>query len=384
VGGWHLYDEVRVRLWLESALHRPAGQGANRAARVWTLQTEERFCALLADRGAPPGPVARLCALLEQGAALEAVRAGLLAALPEGGHVPLAALGAVESADAANAGLDAWLLECDTPPLVLLRGGEPVTLPVEEEDVRGHLVRSCRFPLLDGDTLALVNEAFIRPRGALRRWGWQEIAASVRRWTSTGSDAEGLLRALLSTYRRVAGGSPDEVCVLALRVRPLRTATVWTGPPREPALDARALDALLAETGTRIICGDTTAQIAARLLGARLELEPRPAAGWADVPPTSRLPGVDLVTEGLVTLRRAYELIVRAGETGDTPRGEDGAARLARLLLGADRITFLVGGAVNPVQAADAGRSLPMRTVVVQDIASALEAQGRLVHIREW
>ena len=102
------------------------------------------------------------------------------------------------------------------------------------------------------------------------------------------------------------------------------------------------------------------------------------------MPPTSRLPGVDLVTEGLVTLRRAYELIARAGETGDTPRGEDGAARLARLLLGADRITFLVGGAVNPLQAADAGRGLPMRAVVVQDIASALEAQGRLVHIREW
>ena len=63
----------------------------------------------------------------------------------------------------------------------------------------------------------------------------------------------------------------------------------------------------MAEPGQRVICGDTTAQIAARLLGAKLEIERRPPDGWAQVPPMARLEGVDLVTEGRITLDKTRE-----------------------------------------------------------------------------
>ncbi len=384
MGGRHLYDEVCVRLWVECAVHCPPSRGRNGTARAWTLQTEGRFCALLVGDGVLPELAAQIQTALERGAGLEAVREALLAHLPAGGHVPLAALCALPpTGSAAETGLHAWALECDTPPLVLLRGGQPILLPVEEEDVSGHLLRTCGLCLQDGDYVAMVNETFIQPKGRGRRWGWPEIVISIRRWTDTGCDAEALARALVNTYARVAGGDPAQGCVIALRVRPLRTATVWSGPPAQPEADAQALAKLTAAEGARIICGDTTAQIAARLLGAHLELEPRPADGWAVVPPTSRLPGVDLVTEGVVTLSRAYEHIAQAAATGRLPRGEDGAARLTRLLLEADQVTFLVGRALNPVRATDAGRNLPPRHIVVQSIASALRARGKIVHVEE-
>ena len=86
----------------------------------------------------------------------------------------------------------------------------------------------------------------------------------------------------------------------------MRTATVWSGPPADRRRDREALAQLMAEEGARIICGDTTAEIAARLLGAELVMEPPPAEGWTEVPPVSRLAGsaerIDLITEGVVTL----------------------------------------------------------------------------------
>ena len=166
-----------------------------------------------------------------------------------------------------------------------------------------------------------------------------------------------------------------------MHVRPRRSATVWSGPPADPALDKAALEKLMAEPGVRIICGDTTAQIAARLLEAEPELEPRPEDGWAEVPPILRLEGLDLVTEGLVTLGKARERMVGAKRVRDLPGGDDGAIRLARALLAADRVRFIIGLAVNPAQAADVACTVPLRQAVVEGLVHDLQARDRVVSV---
>jgi hypothetical protein len=147
---------------------------------------------------------------------------------------------------------------------------------------------------------------------------------------------------------------------------------------------------LIAEPGERIICGGTTAQIAARLLEAELETEPQPAGGWDEVPPTFRLEGgktpasnggtlLCLITEGLITLSKASERIAQAKSVHDLPRGEDGATRLARALLTADKVHFIVGLAVNPQQVDEGGT--PLRKGVVEGLMHDLEVRGKLVSV---
>jgi len=357
-----------LSLWIETA-HQSLPRAGETVCQdvVRTFQTEERFFALLAS-GAQAGQIAdRAVPLLEQGAPLDRVTETLLDSLPPGEHAPFAILQVLEEGQAQ-------LVECDAPPLFLVQRGQLILPPVLEEELRGRLVRTCRLRLQDGDHLALVSEGYLQRRG--RGWSWAETALAVKRWTDTNCDASELLGALVRTYRRL-NREPlrQEVTILAMHVRPVRTATVWTGPPADPAQDAAALARLMAEPGTRIICGDTTAQIAARLLDAPLELEPRPPEGWGEVPPTSRLAGVALVTEGLVTLRTARQRMT----TGEWR--EDGATRLARALLAADRIHFIVGLAVNPQQAAD---GVPLRRAVVEGLARELRARGKVVAVEYW
>ena len=392
-----------MKLWVESAYRVwPVGDGTT-ADGVSTLRTEDQFVAAVVGGQEPgvrsqgpgisTGIARRVTAELVSGVPMDGIVADVLAALPAGEHVAIALL---------RIGRDgrAELVEIDAPPLFMARKGEFILLPVAEEELSGRLVRRCDFTVQAGDHLALVSEGYIQAGGGIRQWSWRDIALSIRRLTSTGCDAEQLAGALArlanSKWQMANGKSASQqsaICnlqsaILALFVRPMRTATVWTGPPADRAADGDALAKLFAERGGRIICGDTTAEIAARLLAARLVLEPRPPDGWKETPPTSRLIGPDgrepvtLVTEGVVTMRVAAERLASAQRPRDLAGRADGASRLARLLLEADKITFLVGLAVNPSQTERDGA--PLRKAAVEGLVEELKARGKIVAVEHF
>jgi hypothetical protein len=176
--------------------------------------------------------------------------------------------------------------------------------------------------------------------------------------------------------------------MLAMFVRPMRTATVWSGPPVKREVEQDFLEKLIQEPGARIICGDTTAEIAARMLGAELVMEPPPQEGWAEVPPVSRMilpdgaEAVTMVTEGVVTIRVARERLAGVARARDLVGRADGASRLAHLLLTADRVRFLVGLAVNPAQVSAEGT--PLRWVEVRDLVDELKVRGKIVTVERF
>ncbi len=401
-----------VTLWIESAYQSLKANAENSGDAIRTFQTEEQFFAIVASgaRNVEGGAAAlarQAAAALEEGRPLSAVTHDLLAQLPPGEHAPLAILHARHSTfNVQRSTFNVQLIECDAPPLFFVRRGQLVLLPVVEEEVGGRLVRQCEFTLQDGDHLAMVSEGYIRASGWNTLWGWRDVALSIKRLTDTRCDAEQLLGALVRSYHRLAGSATTDrrpptadgntqyavrstqherdVSIIAMAVRPIRTVTVWSGPPVDRKVEKSVLEKLMAESGKRIICGDTTAEIAARLLGARIEMEPRPADGWAEVPPVSRLAGIDLVTEGVVTMGKARERMANVKRARDLPRKEDGATRLARLLLEADKIHFLVGLAINPAQTADQAGKVPMRQIVIEGLISDLQARGKLVSVERF
>lgn len=367
---------------------RPLGKQAA-AGMVSTLTSEERFVAAMVsgremeDRLQTAGLAHRLVqhpiTALAAGGQVDAVVADVLAALPAGEHVAISLLRIASDGRAE-------LAEIDAPPIFMARKGDFVLLPVVEEEAGGRLIRRCDFTVQAGDHLALISEGAIPAGGGVRSWSWRDVAFSVRRLTATGCDAEQLAGALVRLAKQRSGEFAMRhfpCAILALFVRPLRTATVWSGPPADRRRDQEVLRRLLAEEGTRIICGDTTARLVARLLDATLILEPRPADGWREVPPASRLvmpngiEPVTLITEGVVTLRAVADRLAAVRRPAELAGRSDGASRLAKLLLEADRITFLVGLAVNPAQTEWDGT--PLRKSAVAAVAEALRARGKLV-----
>jgi hypothetical protein len=378
-----------MRLWIESAYQDVAGlTDEARSDTVSTFTTEDQFVACIATvpGNEPPAPLLAALAALGANESLEGVTQSLLSELPARLYLPFALL-------QVRQGSQASLVECDAPPLFMAREGRLVLLPVIEEELRDRLVRRCDFELHDGDHMALVSEGFLQGVGWDRRWGWRDIAVATRRLTETRCNAQNLAGALIREYQRRArhetmssgSGIQFAVSVLTMFVRPMRTLTLWSGPPASRAVERELLRRLMAEEDVRVICGDTTAEIAARGLGARLVTEGRPEDGWREVPPASRMIAPDgtekaeLVTEGVVTMRVARERLAASRHPDSLAGHDDGASRLARLLLVADRIRVLVGMAVNPAQVAVDG--VPLRRMVVEDLVGDLKALGKIVSV---
>ncbi|NLE76823.1 MAG: SpoIIE family protein phosphatase [Chloroflexi bacterium] len=324
--------------------------------------------------------------MFQQGAAVEDVMETLVQTLPECQVRKLAyATFSMLKIDRAR---QAYLVEYDNPPLILVRGGEVVDLPVTETEVNGRKIKEARFTLCQGDYMVMVSDGYIHAGvGGLYRfgWGWKNLSTAVRRLVQTGCDTHELTRALSRTCLKLYGGEPgDDATVVGMLVRSAVQATIWTGPPADPAQDDAAVQRLMSAEGTKVICGGTTAQIAARVLGQELKVEWVPpskrqggSAKRKRTPPTAKLQGVDLVTEGILTLAQTVERLEEVETSHDLPHDDDAATRLARIILTSDRIRLLVGTAINPNQVADLIRGEPMRMVYVKQLIQQLERLGK-------
>ena len=105
-------------------------------------------------------------------------------------------------------------------------------------------------------------------------WGWKNIALAVQRFLKTGVDAFKLTQALSRTCLKLYDGKPgDDSTVISMRVRPAVSACILTGPPANKELDELAVSRLMNAEGAKIICGGTTSQMAARVLGEELQVD---------------------------------------------------------------------------------------------------------------
>jgi len=325
--------------------------------------------------------------MLERGSTVEEVIETLAATLPECQVRRLAY--ATFAVLQVFHGSEAYLVEYDTPPLILIRDNKVVELPVTERVIAGRTIRESRFALKDGDYMAMISDGYIHAGvgGHYRMgWGWKNVALAVRSWVATRGDAYQLTRALSETCLKLYNGAPgDDATVVGMWVRQVRKATVLTGPPSDPKLDSLAVSKLISSEGVKVICGGTTAQMAARELGQKLVVEWQAPSQRSEssspskIPPIARLKGVDLVTEGVLTLSAGAERLRTTETIHDLPSTQDAGTRLTRVLLEADEIHFIVGDAINPQQLADVVRGKPMRQVYLEEIVEQLKRRNKLV-----
>lgn len=328
--------------------------------------------------------------MFEQGADIEDVMQTLADTLPECKVRKLAY--ATFAMVKIYRGHSVYLVEYDSPPIILVRNNEIQKIEARERIVNDRKLREAKFEVYDKDYMVLVSDGYEHAGvGGLYRlgWGWQNIAISVKRWAQTGCDAYSLTQALKRTCVKLYDGKPgDDATAVGMRVRPAVTVSILTGPPADKNKDEFIVRKLMEGQGMKVICGGTTAQMAARVLGKELKVEWTPPnqrlaanSRRKHTPPVARLEGTDLVTEGILTLGQTIELLEKAQHSHELPPDDDAATRLARILLGADSVTLIVGTAVNPNQVADVIRGEPMRMVYIRQLIPLLEKYTKKVNL---
>lgn len=274
----------------------------------------------------------------------------------------------------------------DNPRVFFLRKGKRVLWERHEETHHEKKIYRLNDRLERGDFLAVCSDGVVHAGlGGIYNfgWGWENIAAFLEdAFPHAGGTARAMVQRLMnktvSLYGETVG---DDASVVGILARERKALMVFTGPPLDEVLDPQMADRLLEFPGRRVVCGGTTANIVGEHIGQTVETVIESMT--RDVPPVGKLPGVDLLTEGIVTMTRTLDILRgTGGNMHALPRGKDGATLLAAELLGADSIFFLVGGQINEwYQNPLLPKDISIRKMLIRDIVEFLRAHHREVTV---
>jgi hypothetical protein len=249
----------------------------------------------------------------------------------------------------------ARLIQFDNPTVALIRDGKNCEYPVSVREIGGKRIAESEFEVREGDLLlAMSDGAIYAGAGHAFNYGWsrENILQFIEGNFAPEHSARYYAGIVVDECGKLYEGRPgDDTTVAAVRVRARHPVNLVIGPPAARDADEDMMRRFFALEGTHIVCGGTTAFIAAKYLGKDIV----PSEGYSDpsIPPISRLEGADLVTEGVLTMSRVV-LIAERRVSGDDAASDfahkkDGASRIAQELLEqATGVVFFVGRAVNP------------------------------------
>ena len=224
-------------------------------------------------------------------------------------------------------------------------------------------------------------------------WPWEEIAAFALRGHVPGQSPLREAGRICDTCNELYGGKPgDDTTVACVHVTNRKQLHLMTGPALDPADDIRMVRAFMSgdRTVRRVVSGGTSASIVSRVLNRPMTVSMD--YNDSDLPPEGYIEGIDLVTEGVLTLARVIQILKeyaepeRIGEQFFKKLDEaNPASRLARMLIeDCTEIRLYVGTAVNAAyQNPDLPLELGLRKNVTNQLSEALEAIGKKVE-REY
>ena len=218
-------------------------------------------------------------------------------------------------------------------------------------------------------------------------WEWEDIANYVRNISAAGYTAKTLATMLVDECDREYAYRPsDDATACIVKVRKREPVNILFGPPRNRDDSNRMMTLYFSKEGKHIICGGTTASIAAKYLRKEVRVS-MALDDDSDVPPISEIDGVDLVTEGVITMNRVVEYAKDSLEENELYEkwgfGHDGASLICRMLFEeATDVNFYVGRAVNPAhQNPDLPISFNIKMQLVKELEEYLRKMGKRVKV---
>jgi len=285
---------------------------------------------------------------------------------------------------------EAEIIQFDNPHVVLLRGGRSVDYPKTASTIENKVIYESRIKLQEDDTFIAFSDGAVHAGvGLSLNFGWsrEDIIDFLQTMYDREYTAKTLSTMLIGKCDSLYEGKPgDDTTVLTVKIRQRKPMNLLIGPPSDPADLGKMMSLFFSKEGKHIVCGGTTASLAADFLGKPLDTG-KPVYADPDIPPISAIPGVDLVTEGVITISRvldyARDYLDSNQRYVEWSFRKDGASRIARHLFEeATDINFYVGKAVNPAhQSPGLPIGFPVKMQLVDDLATCLRLMGKKIKV---
>ena len=283
----------------------------------------------------------------------------------------------------------AELIQYDNPSIIMFRDYQYFDYPKEELDIDGKKIYKSTILLQEEDVFIAMSDGCPHAGiGTAYNFGWrrEDIAGYMGSLIPAGYTAKTLATMLIDECNRLYANKPgDDASACVIKIRERVPMNLLFGPPADRDDCDRMMSLFFSKKGKHIVCGGTTAAIAAKWLGKPLKTDIHYVK--SDVPPIAEIEGVDLVTEGVVTMNRVIEYAKDyLGENKENEKwnfSHDGASLICRMLFeeGTD-INFYVGKAVNPAhQNPDLPINFHIKMNLVEELSKALTRMGKKIKV---
>lgn len=284
---------------------------------------------------------------------------------------------------------EAELIQFDNPMVIWLRDGKSIPYEAGSRVISGKTIYESRVQVQLGDVfVAMSDGAIYAGVGKTLNYGWQRdnIIKYLEENYEPSMTAKMVAALLLEQCQKLYVGQPgDDTTLAAVKIWERRQVNLLIGPPADPADVSKMMSLFFSKEGKHIVCGGTTSILAARYLGKEI----RTVCGYVDpsIPPIAEVEGIDLVTEGVLTVNRvlqyAKEYLEDGGGYPMWVTRQDGASLISRLLFSeATDINFYVGRAVNSAhQNPDLPVSFRIKIQLINELAECLQQMGKRIKI---
>ena len=283
----------------------------------------------------------------------------------------------------------AEIIQYDNPQVIVLRDNVNYDYPKTEMNIDGKKIYKSVIRLQENDIFIAMSDGCPHAGiGMAYNFGWkrEDIIDFMETMSVAGLTAKNLSTSLVDECDKLYGYKPgDDATACIVKIRKREPMNILFGPPSNRDDCDRMMSLFFSKQGKHIICGGTTSSIAAKYL--RKPLQATLNFEKSDVPPIAKLEGVDLVTEGVITMNKVIEYAKdylgknELYEQWNYKR--DGASLICQLLFEeATDINFYVGRAINPAhQNPDLPINFSIKMNLVEELSKSLKEMGKRIKV---
>jgi len=283
----------------------------------------------------------------------------------------------------------AEIIQYDNPMAILIRDEANYDYPKTEMTIGGKKIYKSVIKLQEGDIFILMSDGCPHAGiGTAYNFGWkrEDIITYMEAQAPAGYTAKTLSTILVDECDRLYDHKPgDDTTACVVRIRKRVPMNLLFGPPSNRDDNDRMMSLFFSKEGKHIVCGGTTSTIAAKYLHKPLKTTLKFEA--SDVPPIAEIEGVDLVTEGVITVNKVLEYAQDYLQDNESYEQwafkNDGASQISRLLFEeATDINFYVGRAINPAhQNPDLPITFSIKMNLVKELSECLKKMGKRIKV---
>lgn len=284
-----------------------------------------------------------------------------------------------------------YIVEFDNPRVVYIRNNQIHQMEEKEIKFKNKIIIESKTTYVKGDVISVFSDGVIHSGiGKYIDFGWQrnEVIKALSVLSSKEKNARTISKEVIELCNIFSANEPgDDTTCVVVKIREIEKVTLFSGPPKDRIKDISIINKLHHSYGSKVICGGTAANIYSRIM--KKEIDTDLSMINREVPPFAKIEGVDLVTEGVLTLNKTVQ-IIEDYLTKDLDETillqNNGASKLANILINnCTHLDILMGNAINPAhQNPFFPDDLNIKWKSTNSLANTVRKLGKEVHFIKY